>query len=73
MEITKDTIIVDVLRIDINAAQVFMEEGLHCLGCAMSTSETIEQACWVHGLDVDHLISRLNEHFGIEVDSKASV
>ncbi len=60
--VTKDTVIVDVLRMDINAAGIFMEEGLHCLGCVMSTGESIEQACYVHGLDVDHLISRLNDY-----------
>ncbi len=73
MKITKDTIIVDVLRLDINAAQVFMEEGLHCLGCAMSTNETIEQACYVHGMDPDHLLSKLNDYFGIEEEVHASV
>lgn len=66
MEITKDSIIVDILKMDINSAAVFMEEGLHCLGCAMSSEESIEDACYVHGLDVNHLIDRLNEHFGLE-------
>ena len=64
--VDKDMIIVDVLRLDINSAGIFMEEGLHCLGCVMSSGETIEQACQVHGLNPDHLIARLNEYFGEE-------
>lgn len=64
--ITKDTIIYDVLRMDINAAGIFMEEGLHCIGCAMSSDETIAEACEVHGMDCEHLLKRLNDYFGAE-------
>lgn len=71
--ITEDTIIVDVLRMDINCASVFMEEGLHCLGCVMSTGETIGEACEVHGLDVNHLLKRLNDYFGADDEDSAAV
>lgn len=64
--ITKDTVIFDVLRMDINVAGLFMEEGLHCLGCVMSTGETIGEACEVHGLNCEHLLARLNEYFGAD-------
>ena len=32
-QITKDTIIMDVLRIDPETAPFFLEIGMHCLGC----------------------------------------
>lgn len=64
-EINKDTIIGDILDTDPNTASYFIEIGMHCLGCPASRSETIEQACAVHGVDVDILIERLKNHFGI--------
>lgn len=66
-EFTKDTIIADVLKIAPNAAPVFFSIGMHCLGCAMASGETIEQACEVHGVDVDSLLDDLNSF----VDDKA--
>lgn len=62
MVVTKDTIIGDVLDYDQTTARYFLEIGMHCLGCPASRSETIEQACEVHGVDTEALISKLNEH-----------
>lgn len=62
MEITKDMLIADLLKIDGNAeavAETLMSIGMHCLGCAMARGETIEQAAEVHGVDVDDLIKQL--------------
>ena len=61
-EITKDTIIGDILDIDKTTAPFFLEMGMHCLGCPSSRGETIEQACMVHGLNPDELIAKLNAH-----------
>jgi len=61
MEVTKDTIIGDLLDYDIETAQFFLEIGMHCLGCPASRGETIEEACAVHGVDADELIAKLNE------------
>lgn len=63
MQITKDTIIGDILDADFDAAPYFLEIGMHCLGCPSSRSETIEQACEVHGQDADALVEKLNNHF----------
>ena len=40
----KDMTIGEVLRIDMNAASVLMEIGMHCLGCPASQGETLEEA-----------------------------
>ena len=61
--VTKDTIILDVLRIDAETAPFFLEIGMHCLGCPSASGETIEQACAVHGTDCDELLAKLNKHF----------
>lgn len=63
MQITKDTIIGDILDADFDAAPYFLEIGMHCLGCPASRGETIEQACAVHGTDADELVAKLNAHF----------
>ncbi len=60
-EITKDTIIGDVLDICPEAAPLFLEIGMHCLGCPASRGETIEQACAVHGNDPDVLLEKVNK------------
>ena len=61
-KITKDTIIGDILDIDSTTAPIFMEIGMHCLGCPASRGETVEQACEVHGVDTDALVEKLNAH-----------
>lgn len=60
MEITKNSIIGDVLDMYPDTAELFFSIGMHCLGCPASRGETIEQACMVHNADVDALISSLN-------------
>ena len=56
----KDTIISEVLEVDPDCAIFFYEIGMHCLSCPMSSGETIEEACAVHGVDCDELRDRLN-------------
>ena len=60
-QITKYTIIVDVLDIAPQTAPVFMSIGMHCLGCPASRGETVEQACMVHGVDVTSLLEEINK------------
>ena len=62
MVVTKDTIIGDIVNVDEGIAPILMASGLHCLGCAMASGETIEEACMVHGMDCDALIEELNNY-----------
>ena len=62
MTVTKDSIIGDVLDFDQGTAQFFFEIGMHCLGCPASAGESIEEACQVHGADVDELLGKLNAY-----------
>ena len=41
-------------------ADVLMNCGMHCLGCPASQEETIEEACSVHGIDVEEILKLLN-------------
>lgn len=61
MTITKDTIIGDILTIAPQTAPLFMNIGMHCLGCPASRGETVEQACMVHGVDADELLAAVNK------------
>ena len=47
-----------------DAASILMREGMHCIGCPSSQMETLEEAAYVHGMDPDVLVSRLNEFLG---------
>ena len=60
MEITKNSIIGDVLDQYPDTAELFFSIGMHCLGCPASRGETIE-ACMVHGADADALVADLNK------------
>ncbi|MGN0298996.1 MAG: DUF1858 domain-containing protein [Lachnospiraceae bacterium] len=62
MEITKDTLIGDLLRYDYNLAFVLMEAGMHCVGCPSSQGESIEEAAFVHGIDVDELMGAIHSY-----------
>ena len=59
--ITKDTVIGDILDIAPQTAPIFMSIGIHCLCCPASRGETVEEACYVHGIDVDKLVELVNE------------
>jgi hybrid cluster-associated redox disulfide protein len=39
---------------------ILLEAGMHCLGCPASQAETIEEACDVHGIDIDELMAKIN-------------
>ena len=60
MTITKDTILGDIIDAAPQTAPIFLSIGMHCLGCPASRGETVEQACYVHGPDVDALLAKLN-------------
>ena len=66
MTITKDTIIGDILNIAPQTAPLCMGIGMHCLGCPASRGETVEQACMVHGVDVDDLLQQVNAMIAAE-------
>lgn len=58
--ITKDTIIAEVLDQYPETAELFFAIGMHCLGCPSARGESIEQACAVHGADIEDLLAKIN-------------
>ena len=63
-KVTKDTIIIDVLRMDPGTAEFFFEIGMHCIGCPSASGESIAQAAMVHGVDADELLEKINDLIG---------
>ncbi len=61
-QVTKDTIIMDALKLDSGTAKFFFEIGMHCLGCPSASGESIAEACAVHGEDADALVERINAY-----------
>lgn len=58
--IEKTTKIGDLLEQFPDKADILLEAGMHCLGCPASQAETLEEACDVHGIDVEELVKKLN-------------
>lgn len=59
--ITKETKISEVLEINEALAEILLDAGMHCLGCPSAAGESLEEACLVHGIDVDALVEELNQ------------
>ena len=57
----KNTKIGEIIETAPEKADILLEAGMHCLGCPASQEETLEEACMVHGIDVEDLVKKLNE------------
>ncbi len=58
--ISRDSLLIEVLENAPQTTPFFNAIGMHCLSCVMATTETIEQACAVHGFDVDDFVEQVN-------------
>lgn len=61
MKIDKTMLIGELVHMDELIPQMLMATGMHCLGCPSSQAESLEEACMVHGIDCDDLVSKMNE------------
>ncbi|MGL4912123.1 MAG: DUF1858 domain-containing protein [Romboutsia sp.] len=59
--ITKDTIIADIIKMNPNAPGILMSFGMGCIGCPSAQMEKLDQACEIHGLDLEEVLAKLNE------------
>ncbi len=60
MKIEKTTKIGELIEKAPEKADILLEAGMHCLGCPSAQAETLEEACMVHGIDVEELLAKLN-------------
>ena len=61
MKFDKDMLIGDLLAETPEKADILLEAGMHCLSCPASQMESLAEACEVHGIDVEDLLTKLNE------------
>jgi len=67
-KINKDMTFGELLQSYPDTASILGNYGLHCIGCHLSVSESIEQGMKAHGMDdaaVDKLILELNQKAGV--------
>ena len=62
--ITKDMTIAEIVALNRNTMVILLNAGMHCVGCPSAQGETLEEACMVHGLDVEPLLKQLNAYIG---------
>lgn len=60
-QVSKDMNIGEILDNARETVPFFLEMGMHCLGCPSARGETLEQACFVHGVDADDLVEKINK------------
>lgn len=65
-KISKKMKIGDVLDKFPETLKVFTEYGFHCIGCAASNFETIEDGANAHNIDVDKFVEELNKTLSVE-------
>jgi len=62
-KIQKDMAIGEVIEKYPKTAAVMMNSGLHCIGCHIAGSETIEQGAKAHGMsdeDIESMVKEMN-------------
>lgn len=64
--VNKEMLIGELLRIDEGIAPILMRAGMHCLGCPSAQGESLEEACMVHGIDVDVLVGMINDYLNLK-------
>ncbi len=60
-KITKDMTINEIISVNRELVKILMEAGMHCVGCPSAQAETLEEAGFVHGQDVDTLVGKMND------------
>ena len=65
-KVSKDMLIGEIVRIDDGIIPILLSSGMHCIGCPSAQGESLEEACFVHGIDVDELTDKLNEYLSLK-------
>lgn len=61
--ITKDMTFIEIIKNNPEAFEILFRKGMHCIGCGMAGSETLEQGAMAHGINPDELVDELNRSF----------
>lgn len=64
MKITKEMAIAEVIELCPDAMDIFLEYGLHCVGCGAAMWESVEDGALGHGMSeelIESLMEEINE------------
>ncbi|MFC2662320.1 MAG: DUF1858 domain-containing protein, partial [Eubacterium sp.] len=62
--VTSDMLVGEIISQFPETADALMNCGMHCLGCPSSQMESLRDACYVHGLDVNAVLKAVNDAVG---------
>ena len=60
-KVTKDILVGELVSKYPETIETLVSNGMHCLGCPSSQAESLQDACFVHGLDADKVLDAVNE------------
>ena len=61
-QVSKEMRIIDIINVDYDIVPILLNEGMHCIGCPSSIGESLEEACMVHGLDVNVVLADIHHY-----------
>ncbi len=61
LKIGKGITIGEIVKKYPKTTSVFIDYGLHCIGCPVALSETVEEATKVHKIDLKKFLNDLNK------------
>lgn len=67
-QITKETTMGRILKLEKGMGDFLMQNGLHCVSCSASKNETLLMACTVHGLDADVMLGKIQNYLNENCD-----
>ena len=62
--ITKDMTVMEIVNMDPYMSNILMGMGMHCIFCGAAEGESLEEACYVHGIPdsgIDMLVEQIND------------
>ncbi|ERL22634.1 hydrid cluster protein-associated redox disulfide domain protein [Oribacterium sp. oral taxon 078 str. F0263] len=59
-KVSKDMLVGELVNTHPELIDTLLDVGMHCLGCPSSQMESLEDACLVHGLNPNEVLSALN-------------
>ncbi|MBO6158989.1 MAG: DUF1858 domain-containing protein [Firmicutes bacterium] len=71
LQVTKDMIIADMLKIDEEIAAILIQNGMGCIFCPASQGESLEEACFVHGMNADEVMEDINDYLAAKAEEMA--
>lgn len=61
VKITKDMSIEEIINKHPNSAEIMFNYGLHCVGCHVASSESLEEGAKAHGLNDKQIADMVKE------------